>query len=73
MWLNFSYQDFRAVNPQRYDTPEHLSPTDIHQVYWRRLVLQARGMKPADTAAPLPTTDAEKLSIELSGEGSPKA
>ncbi|HEY3115758.1 MAG TPA: Rieske 2Fe-2S domain-containing protein [Chloroflexota bacterium] len=66
MWLNFSYQDFRAVNPQRYDTPEHLSPTDIHQVYWRRLVLQARGMMQAEDAESVPTTDAEKLSIELS-------
>ena len=24
MYTNFSTQDFRAVNPQRYDTPEHL-------------------------------------------------
>jgi nitrite reductase/ring-hydroxylating ferredoxin subunit len=65
MYTNFSKQDFRAVAPQRYDTPEHLSPTDIHQVYWRRLVLRARGMQPANGEA-VPTTEAEKLSLELS-------
>ncbi len=64
MYTNFSKQDFRAVAPQRYDTREHLSPTDIHQIYWRRLVLQARGMmKPEDVAA-VPTTDAEKFSSD---------
>jgi hypothetical protein len=69
MYTNFSKQDFRAVAPQRYDTPEHLSPTDIHQVYWRRLVLQARGMMRPDEAEAVPTTDAEKLSVELSPKG----
>lgn len=68
MYTNFSKQDFRAVAHQRYDTPEHLSPSDIHQVYWRRLVLRARGMKPL-TAEAVPTTEAEKLSLELSPKG----
>ncbi len=66
MYTNFSTQDFRAVAPQRYDTPEHLSPTDIHQVYWRRLVLQARGMMRPDEAEAVPTTDAERISLEMS-------
>jgi nitrite reductase/ring-hydroxylating ferredoxin subunit len=66
MFTNFSEQDMRAVVPQRYDTPEHLSPTDIHQVFWRRLVLQARGMMRPDQAQAVPTTDAEKISLELS-------
>ncbi|MPZ15591.1 MAG: Rieske 2Fe-2S domain-containing protein [Chloroflexi bacterium] len=65
MYTNFSEQDFRAVAPQRYDTQEHLSPTDIHQIYWRRLVLQARGMMRAEAAAAIPTTDAEKFSSDV--------
>jgi hypothetical protein len=68
MITNFSKQDYRAVNHQRYDTPEHLSPTDIHEVYWRRLVLQARGMmKPGDVQA-IPVTEAEKTSYVAQGE-----
>jgi phenylpropionate dioxygenase-like ring-hydroxylating dioxygenase large terminal subunit len=70
MITNFSKQDYRAVNPQRYDTPEHLSPTDIHEVYWRRLVLQARGMmKPAEVQA-IPVTEAEQTSY-ATREGTP--
>jgi len=65
MWTNFSHQDFRAVAPQRYDTPEHLSATDIHQVYWRRLVLQARGMMKPDDVQAIPVTAAEKFSYDL--------
>jgi hypothetical protein len=65
MYTNFSKQDFRAVAPQRYDTPEHLSPTDIHQIYWRRLVLQARGMMKREEAEAIPTTEAEKFSTEV--------
>ena len=62
---NFSGQDEKAVVPQRYDTPEHLSPTDIHQVYWRRLVLQARGMMSPDEVDAIPRTDAEEYSHSL--------
>ncbi len=45
-WLrhhNFSRQDFRVMQPQRYDLPEMLSRTDAHIVAWRRLLLKARG------------------------------
>ena len=31
------------MQPQRYDTPEHLSPTDIEVVGMRQLLLRARG------------------------------
>jgi nitrite reductase/ring-hydroxylating ferredoxin subunit len=65
MYTNFSKQDFKAVAPQRYDTGEHLSPTDIHQIYWRRLVLQARGMMRPEEAQAIPTTDAEEFSTDL--------
>jgi hypothetical protein len=65
MYTNFSTQDFRAVNYQRYDTPEHLSTTDIHQIYWRRLVLQARGMMKPEEAEAVPKTAAEKFSYDL--------
>src|SRR5207249_221636 len=73
MYTNFSTQDFRAVAPQRYDTPEHLSPTDIHQVYWRRLVLQARGTMQPEEAEALPQTEPEKLSVKLSPKSAPKS
>ena len=63
MYINFSTQDFKAVSPQRYDTPEHLSATDLHQVYWRRLVLQARGMKRPEEVEAIPRTEAEDLSF----------
>ena len=42
---NFSRQDWRVMRPQRYDTPEHLSPTDIEVVGMRKLLLQARGIE----------------------------
>jgi hypothetical protein len=65
---NFSHQDISAVEPQRYDTPEHLSATDIHQVFWRRLVLQARGM--SDVGKEIEVTRAEKSSYEsIRGQG----
>ena len=41
---NFSRQDFRAMAPQRYDTPEVLSGTDAEIIMWRKLLLTARGM-----------------------------
>ena len=59
---NFSTQDFQAVAPQRYDTPEYLSSTDSHQVLWRRLILQARGVKNPDEAIKLPDTPSEEFS-----------
>jgi phenylpropionate dioxygenase-like ring-hydroxylating dioxygenase large terminal subunit len=65
MYTNFSKQDFRAVAHQRYDTPEHLSPTDVHQIYWRRLVLQARGMMKPEEAEAVTATDAEKFSLAV--------
>ncbi|HKQ27573.1 MAG TPA: Rieske 2Fe-2S domain-containing protein [Burkholderiales bacterium] len=43
MFENFSQQDYRVMGPQRYDLPEHLSPTDAEVVAWRRLLLKARG------------------------------
>ena len=48
---NFSPQDFRAMAPQRYDTPEMLSGTDAEIINWRKLLLSARGM-PSDLATP---------------------
>ncbi len=65
MYTDFSTQDMRAVMPQRYDTPEHLSTTDVHQIYWRRLVLQARGMMKPEEVEAVPRTDAEKFSFSL--------
>ncbi|MDA1215977.1 MAG: aromatic ring-hydroxylating dioxygenase subunit alpha [Chloroflexi bacterium] len=64
---NFSRQDFSAIAPQRYDTQEYLSSTDSHQVVWRRLILQARGMK-KDDAAKLEETEAEAFSFERQEE-----
>jgi len=55
-----------AVDPQRYDTPEHLSPTDMHEIFWRRLVMQARGMMKAEEADSVPRTEAETFSHSLS-------
>jgi phenylpropionate dioxygenase-like ring-hydroxylating dioxygenase large terminal subunit len=65
---NFSSQDFVAVEPQRYDTQEMLSATDIHQVLWRRLVLQARGMMTLDEAAGMEETPAEEFSHDRQRE-----
>jgi hypothetical protein len=50
------------VAPQRYDTEEYLSATDSHQVLWRRLVLQARGMVPVEKAKAIADTRAEAFS-----------
>jgi phenylpropionate dioxygenase-like ring-hydroxylating dioxygenase large terminal subunit len=45
---DFSVQDFKVLNPQRYDAPEYLSLTDMPNVNWRRLVaLHARDLNPA--------------------------
>jgi hypothetical protein len=60
---NFSVQDFRVVGPQRYDTQEYLSATDAHQVVWRRLVLQARGMMAPTQAQKISDTKAEAFSF----------
>ena len=52
-WLmntNFSTQDYRAMAPQRYDTPEKLSGTDAEVIAWRKLLRTARGM-PARVSA----------------------
>jgi phenylpropionate dioxygenase-like ring-hydroxylating dioxygenase large terminal subunit len=43
---NFSTQDLRVMEPQRFDLPERLSGTDAEIVVWRRLLLTARGMPP---------------------------
>jgi hypothetical protein len=42
MYSNFAVQDFRAMAPQQFDTPEYLSSTDVQVVAFRRLLLQAR-------------------------------
>jgi hypothetical protein len=65
---NFSHQDIGVVMTQRYDTPEYLSATDIHQVFWRRLVMQARGMHAEGKN--IEVTEAEKVSYaSLRGQG----
>ena len=61
---NFSRQDFTAVAPQRYDTAEHLSATDTHQVLWRRLVLQARGMMSQEEAYGVDISPPEQFNFE---------
>ena len=61
---NFSRQDFTAVAPQRYDTAEHLSATDTHQVLWRRLVLQARGMMSQEEAYGVDVSPPEQFNFE---------
>ncbi len=65
---NFSRQDFTAVAPQRYDTPEHLSATDTHQVLWRRLVLQARGMMSQEEAYSVDVSPPEQFNFERQQE-----
>ena len=65
---NFSTQDFLAIAPQRYDTPEYLSSTDSHQVLWRRLILQARGMMKVEDAQGVADTPAEEFSYERQQE-----
>jgi phenylpropionate dioxygenase-like ring-hydroxylating dioxygenase large terminal subunit len=56
---NFNKQDLRAMGPQRYDVPEYLSSTDSHQILWRRLILQARGMMSEEEALKVADTEAE--------------
>ena len=65
---NFSRQDFTAIGPQRYDTQEYLSSTDSHQVVWRRLILQARGMMKKEDALQVPETQAETTSFRQQEE-----
>ena len=40
--INFSQQDLKAVNNQRYDTEENFGPNDMTLVWWRRLCTMAR-------------------------------
>ena len=68
MFVNFSTQDFRVVGPQRYDAPEYLSATDSHQVLWRRIILQARGMMPPEEAKAVAYTPAEEFSFDRQEE-----
>ena len=42
-----------------------LSSTDTHQILWRRLVLQARGMMQPQEVEALPPTEAEQFSATL--------
>jgi hypothetical protein len=42
---NFSEQDARGAIETYHDTPEHLSPSDIQTVMWRKFILTARGLK----------------------------
>ena len=65
---NFSRQDFSAIAPQRYDTREYLSATDSHQVLWRRVVLQARGMMSTQDVIDMPDTPSEEFNIERQKE-----
>jgi hypothetical protein len=64
---NFSIQDFRVLGPQVYDRQEYLSSTDSHQVLWRRLILQARGMNAAQ-AKDIQETKAEAFSFARQAE-----
>jgi phenylpropionate dioxygenase-like ring-hydroxylating dioxygenase large terminal subunit len=61
MYANFSKQDFRAVQPQRYDVEEYLSSTDAPNVNWRRLLLKARGMESVEARGEVPATPAEEF------------
>ncbi len=61
---NFSQQDMHAMVGQRYDTQEYLSSTDTHQIVWRRLILQSRGMLKPEEAAAIDETKAERTSFE---------
>ena len=60
---NFSMQDAGAIGQQTYSVPEFLSATDSHQVLWRRLLMQARGMMPPEEAQSVPETTAELISF----------
>ena len=63
LYVNFSKQDQSVMKPQRYDTPEDLSPTDIEVIALRKMLTRARGLagSPENTDSEL---KAEKLVIE---------
>lgn len=47
-WLmnkNFSEQDSKGAIKAYYDTPEHLSPSDVQTITWRKFLLTARGLQ----------------------------
>jgi hypothetical protein len=47
-WLmnkNFSEQDMKGAVYAYYNTPEHLSPSDIQTIMWRKFLLTARGLQ----------------------------
>jgi phenylpropionate dioxygenase-like ring-hydroxylating dioxygenase large terminal subunit len=46
--INFSQQDLKAVNNQRYDSQENFGPNDMTLVWWRRLCTMARDFKTLD-------------------------
>jgi phenylpropionate dioxygenase-like ring-hydroxylating dioxygenase large terminal subunit len=48
--INFSQQDLKAVNNQRYDTDENFGPNDMTLVWWRRLCTMARDLHPEGVA-----------------------
>ena len=66
MYSDFSVQDFRAVGPLLYDTPEYLSSTDARLIMWRRLLTRARGLDLDVRNAG--TTPAEAASIAIQHE-----
>lgn len=50
---NFSEQDRKGAIEAYWPAPEHLSPTDGQTIFWRRLLLTARGIsKPEHTQEP---------------------
>jgi hypothetical protein len=53
--INFSQQDLRAVNNQRYDTEEYFTSTDSMLVSWRKLCTMARDFQGKQPAAAPPT------------------
>jgi len=62
-YVNFSKQDKSVMKPQRYDTPEDLSPTDMEVIALRKMLTRARGL-----AEPPESTDAELKTEELATE-----
>ena len=67
MAFNFSGQDEAIILPQKYDAPEHLSPTDVFPVAVRRLILSHardfQGKAPQEIPDELRATDAEVVSL----------
>ncbi len=63
--FNFSGQDGRQMVNQYYDKPEKLSATDVQTIEWRKLVLQACGIKVGDGEV---SYDAESFADELAKE-----